>query len=142
MASEQKTSLFRKKTMDRISSPEDLTDYLRVTNPGIWVVLISVIVLLTGIIVWAAVGTLETRVEADVIVQDNTAYVITDSQDIESGMTFTISSEDYKISDVIEDEYGRLIGVAEVSVPDGTYEAKIVTDRTRPIDFLFKSGGI
>ncbi len=31
-------SLFRKETMDRISSPEDLTDYLKVTNPGIWAI--------------------------------------------------------------------------------------------------------
>lgn len=31
---ETKQTVFRKKTMDRISSPEQLTDYLRVTNPG------------------------------------------------------------------------------------------------------------
>ena len=44
-------SLFRKETLDRISSPEQLTDYLRVTNPGIWVVLAAVILLLAGILV-------------------------------------------------------------------------------------------
>ena len=33
-------SLFRKKAMDRISSPEDLTSYLKVTNPGVWSVLL------------------------------------------------------------------------------------------------------
>lgn len=41
-------SLFRKETMDRISSPEDLTDYLKVTNPGIWIVLAAVIVLVNS----------------------------------------------------------------------------------------------
>ena len=35
MSDEMKTSVFRKKTLDRISSPEQLTDYLHVTNPGI-----------------------------------------------------------------------------------------------------------
>ncbi|HAG12584.1 MAG TPA: NHLP bacteriocin system secretion protein, partial [Ruminococcus sp.] len=39
---EQKAQVFRKKSLDRISSPEQLTDYLRVTNPGIWVVLAAV----------------------------------------------------------------------------------------------------
>ena len=56
----EKEQLFRKKTMERISSPEQLTDYLRVTNPGIWAVLIAVILILVGIIAWAAVGVLET----------------------------------------------------------------------------------
>ena len=39
---------FRKKAMDRISSPEDLTGYLRVTSPGMWIVLAAVIALLVG----------------------------------------------------------------------------------------------
>ena len=55
----EKNQLFREKTMERISSPEQLTDYLRVTNPGMWAVLIAVILLLGGIIAWAAVGVLE-----------------------------------------------------------------------------------
>ena len=42
-------NIFRKKTLDRISSPEQLTDYLRVTNPGIWLVLATVVLLLAGI---------------------------------------------------------------------------------------------
>lgn len=45
---ENTETVFRKKTLDRISSPEQITDYLRVTNPGIWVVLVAVILLLAG----------------------------------------------------------------------------------------------
>ena len=48
MAEEQKKQIFRKKTLERISSPEQLTDYLHVTNPGIWV-LFAVIILLLGV---------------------------------------------------------------------------------------------
>ena len=44
MAEQEPKSVFRKQTLDRISSPEQLTDYLRVTNPGIWVVLAAVII--------------------------------------------------------------------------------------------------
>ena len=32
---EKEQKIFREKTIERISSPEQLTDYLRVTNPGI-----------------------------------------------------------------------------------------------------------
>ena len=30
--------IFRKKSLDRISSPEQLNDYIRVANPGIWMI--------------------------------------------------------------------------------------------------------
>ena len=51
---DEHVGLFRKKSMERITSPEHLTQYLRVTNPGIWIILMSVIVLLAGILVWSA----------------------------------------------------------------------------------------
>ena len=40
--------IFRKKSLDRISSPEQLNDYIRVANPGIWMILAAVIILLAG----------------------------------------------------------------------------------------------
>ena len=52
--------LFRKKTLERISSPEQLQDYMRVTNPGTWMVLAAVIVLLVGLIVASALFSVET----------------------------------------------------------------------------------
>ena len=53
-------SVFRQKSIERISSPEQLNDYIRVTNPGIWIVLAAVVVL-AGFIVWGTIGTLETK---------------------------------------------------------------------------------
>ena len=44
------SDLFRKESMDRIQSPEQLNDYLRVTNPAMWVVLAAVIILLVGVV--------------------------------------------------------------------------------------------
>ena len=63
--------VFRKKTLDRIASPEHLTDYLRVTNPGIWVILVAVILLLAGIFAWSTVGTLETKADVKIDVTDH-----------------------------------------------------------------------
>ena len=39
----QKNQIFRRKSLDTISLPEQLTSYLRVTTPGIWAVLTAVI---------------------------------------------------------------------------------------------------
>ena len=50
----EKKSVFREKSLDRIQSPEQLNDYLRVTNPTVWVLLAAVIVLLAGMLVWGS----------------------------------------------------------------------------------------
>ena len=57
-------SIFRQKSLKRISSPEQLNDYIRVTRPSVWLVLAAVILLLAGIIVWSILGTVGAR-EAD-----------------------------------------------------------------------------
>ncbi len=64
MPEQAKSSFFRQKSLKRISSPKQLTDYLHVTNPGIWIFLAAVVVLLAGIFVWSTVGTLETTAKA------------------------------------------------------------------------------
>ena len=58
------SDLFRQKSMDRVSSPEQLNDYIRVTTPSVWVVLAALIILLLGILAWSVLGTV-TAVAAD-----------------------------------------------------------------------------
>ena len=48
--------IFREKSMDRISSPEELNDYIRVTTPSVWVVLLALVILLIGILAWSFLG--------------------------------------------------------------------------------------
>ena len=50
------SNLFRKKSIDRVSSPEQLNDYIRVTKPSVWLVLIAVILLLIGMLIWGIFG--------------------------------------------------------------------------------------
>ena len=44
--------VFRQKSMEKISSPEQMNDYIRVSNPRVWMILAAVIVLLAGVCVW------------------------------------------------------------------------------------------
>ena len=53
------SDLFREKSLERISSPEQLDDYIRVTTPSVWLVLIATVILLVGIIIWSFFGTVE-----------------------------------------------------------------------------------
>ena len=50
------SDLFRKKSIDRVSSPEQLNDYIRVTTPSVWLVLLAVILLLIGMLIWSIFG--------------------------------------------------------------------------------------
>ena len=50
------SDLFRKKSIDRVSSPEQLNDYIRVTKPSVWLVLIAVVLLLIGMLIWSIFG--------------------------------------------------------------------------------------
>lgn len=45
--------LFRKTSIDRVSSPEQLDDYIKVSQPSAWIVIIAAIVLLAALLVWA-----------------------------------------------------------------------------------------
>ena len=137
---DNQSMIFRKKTIDRISSPEQLTDYLRVTNPGIWVVLVAVILLLAGIFAWAAVGTLETKAEVTVVVEDHTATIVpAEGEYLMIGMVVRVAGEESKITNADYDEYGRCMGTAEVDLPDGYYIGSVVVERTNPLDFLMES---
>ena len=55
-----KNSLFRGQNIDRISSPEQLNDRLRVANPGVWLLLAGILLVLAGFCVWGIFGRLNT----------------------------------------------------------------------------------
>ena len=140
MENTERKTVFRKKTLDRISSPEQLTDYLCVTNPGIWALLIAVILLLAGVFAWSMVGKLETTANAVVVVEAHTAQVIPAEQEIFSaGMTLRIAGKEFTVASTGRDEYGRHYGTAEVALPDGIYEGTVVVEQVHPISFLLTS---
>ncbi len=56
MSDENKNSVFREKSIRRVSSPEELNDYIHVTTPSVWIVLIALVVLLVGMLVWSIFG--------------------------------------------------------------------------------------
>ena len=136
-------NLFRKKAIEKISSPDQLTDYLRVTNPSVWIVLAAIAVFLAGLISWACVGDLETVLDAKAVVNDTNASVVCltdEATAVEAGMTVRIASDEYIIARVDTDEYGRAIAYTQADIPDGSYNAKIILETIHPIEFLFKGG--
>lgn len=137
---ENKAGIFRQKSIDRISSPEQLSDYLKVTNPGIWALLAAIILLLGGLFAWSMVGNLETVADGVAVVENGTAQImVTDTaySELTSGMTVRIGKDEYSIATVEKDEYGRAVAFAPIDKADGKYDVKIVTESIHPIKFLF-----
>ncbi len=125
---------------DRISSPDQLRDYLRVTSPGIWVLLASIVLFLAGVFVWFSIGTLETVISVKVSVEEQRAMVIPEEAcTLLEGMPLRMPSGEYTIGSLGIDEYGRNYGIAEVDLPDGIYDGTVVTEKTHPISFLLES---
>jgi hypothetical protein len=61
---DEKSSIFTKKASERLHSPDDLDEYVRVTNPSVWVVLAACTCLMIGLLAWGFLGTAETSVSA------------------------------------------------------------------------------
>ena len=51
-----KNSIFRQKSLDKVSSPEKLDDYIKVTSPDKWLTVIAFLLLLAGAAVWGIFG--------------------------------------------------------------------------------------
>ncbi|MBQ6160624.1 MAG: hypothetical protein IJK24_06745 [Oscillospiraceae bacterium] len=137
---QRKNSIFRNQAVEKISPPDQLSDYLRVTNPGVWVVLAVIILLLIGLFVWSCIGTLETTADVKVIVEDHKAEILLlDGSSVEAGMPLRVAGQEVKIASVETDKYGRTLCYAELLLPDGTYDGVVVVQQIRPISFLFES---
>lgn len=152
--------IFRKKSLEKVSSPEQLNDYIRVSNPGVWIVLAAVIVLLVGVCVWGIFGQLETTVGSAAVVKEGemTLYIKEEHLGkIKEGMVIRVKEKEYFIASVETvptaipegfDEYmlhlsGMHVGewvfgvtAMQVDLADGVYEAEIVIESIAPMSFI------
>ena len=155
-----KNNVYREKSVERVSSPEQLNDYIKVSNPGIWIILFAVIALLVGFIVWGVVARLETKLSVVAVSTENgvVCYVKEgDFASVEKGQTIRIGDKDYTLKELPSQpvsvggdlgEYALHVGglregewvfpvVIDASLKEGIYPAEIVIDSVSPISFLF-----
>ena len=159
MSEEKGTSLFRKKSEEYIDSPEKLDRYLHVTNPGVWALLLAVLVLFIGFATWSVVARLETHVSVAVVSENGecTAYVPAEALDaVVKARTVILGDEDYVLSpespkpETVTDSmniYIRLaadleIGDVVYEIPmdgdlkNGVYSGEVVTETVSPMSLL------
>ena len=131
-----KEEIFRKKSIDRVNSPESLNDYVRVTNPGVWLILTAVAVLLIGACVWGIFGHLDTYCDVECTFSGSEAVCLISSDEVKEGMKVEISDTYGTVSSVRKNADGKYEAKITADVPDGKYEAKIITESISPISFI------
>ena len=134
--------IFRKKSIDKINSPENLNDYIRVTNPGVWLILAAVIALLIGACVWGFFGHIDTTIDASAVFKNNEACCVVSEDNISSvkkGAVVYVGGKEGRVTEIGEysEEKGGVCVYIEANVKDGGYTAKIVTESIKPASFIF-----
>lgn len=157
--------LFREKNIEKVTSPEQLNDYIRVTSPGVCLTMGAVLVFLVCVCVWAAAGTLDITVEAKGLADGKILYCYLDEEDIQyvrEGMTVhtkagegTVKSvseipDDYEMMaqrlggenmvhalHIQDGEWRYLVGISREEDSEGLMDVSIVTERVSPISYMF-----
>jgi hypothetical protein len=133
--------IFRKESLDQISSPEQLNDYLRVTNPAVWLVLTAVILLLAGMLLWASVASIDSFASGTAQVQDGTMRIVFEdpqiAKSVQTGMTVTAGDASAQVSSIGYSDDGQMFALAPTSLTDGTYSVKVVYRKTQVLSLLF-----
>ena len=133
--------VYRQKSLDQISSPEQLNDYLRVTNPAVWLALTAVILILAGMLIWSAVASIDSFAAGTAQVQDGRMQVTFDdpqiAKSIETGMTVKVGNTSAVISSVGQADNGNVFALADTTLADGNYPATVVYKSTQVLELLF-----
>ena len=162
MSEQPKVKLFREKSLEAVESPESLNDYLRVTSPGVWLVMAAVIALLVGAILWGVFGHIRTTTQVAVAIEggQSVCYVPYSAADgIMTQGVVTVEGKDYPLDTdaefemlpVPEDAPARLLRAGGLSAGDwvilvpidtdlaeGFYSGVAVTEDLRPISLLLQ----
>ena len=157
-------NLFRKESIDHIASPEQLNDYIRVPNPGIWLMISFFLILAAMLIFWAFSANLPLVIQTSGISAADgiLCYLpIYEAKSLSLGMKVKINETEGKIQSI----YPNPISKEEAAMEIGAYQAdmmiqapwnlkiilspsttisnnqflsiKIITDTIKPIDLVF-----
>lgn len=133
--------VFRAKAVDRLSSPEQINDYLRVTKPSVWIALIVVVVLLVGALLWSSMVSINSYAQGTATVEDGTMAITFENpehaKNVEVGMSVDVGASRDMILSVGVLPDGAPVAHAQTSLADGTYPARVSYRQTQVLKLLF-----
>lgn len=153
----------KKKKDNKISSPDKLDEYIKVMNPGIWLILIAIAVFLIATIIWSRSAQMTTSIATVAKIENGVgnAYILeNDREDLDEkaevllsrlNIYFPISSvstSSYYASEVMDDFMLNQTELTEDSIvyvctfdapdlKDGIYLADIIYDGKYLFNYVF-----
>ena len=162
MEEKKGSKIFREKSLEAVESPEVLNDYLRVTSPGVWLILAAVTALLIGGILWSIFGHINTTAQLAVSTQEGTSicyvpYEIMGTIPAHNvlymeGAEYALHLDTGTETAIVTEDTNPYIRIAgrlnigdlvvlvplEINLEDGVYTGEVVTESLRPISLLLK----
>ena len=134
-------SLFRKESLQRLSSPEQLSEYLHVTSPASRIVLGAAILFIVSLLIWSSVTAVESYAAGKAEVHGGVLTLTFDdakkAENIEVGMNVRVGDTMMPVMSIGHDADGRVFAVADTKLPDGSYAARVGYNSTQIIELLF-----
>lgn len=152
--------VFRQKSIEKISSPEQMNDYIRVSNPSVWIILAAVIVLLAGVFVWGLFGSLDSAFQTGGVCKDGSLTVYVSEENfakISEKAVISVDGAELALSDIpfspvrLDDnadpyllhltgasagDWVYVLKVDAAGMKDGIISVSVITERVRPLDFV------
>ena len=122
-------------------TPENMNDYIRVTNPGVWILIVAMLSLVIGALCWGIFGHVDRTLDATVYVKNgHTICYVSENyvSEIEEGMTVRYSNTEGTIREIGPADDGTntcTIKAKRISA-DGYYNGTIVLEKISPVSFL------
>ena len=129
-------SLFREKSIQKVQSPDNLNEYIRVSNPGIWILLVSIVFLLLGLCIWGCFGQLRTVISVEATCENGVVSCLLPDDNaagVQPGMTAELGG---RTGTVIQVSGNECTIEPEEPLVDGAYTAEILVETIHPISFL------
>ncbi|MBQ6381631.1 MAG: hypothetical protein IJJ41_08565 [Clostridia bacterium] len=151
--------ILSKQSNKKVNSPEQLNDYIKVSNVGIWLILLLFFALLAGVFVWGIFGSLKEIANTTGVAQSGTVTCyLTDASKISEGDEVKIGDLRGEVLSVSKtplsnkavgekyDEYTAYclnlqdwnyeIKVSCADCEDGIQNLKIIYNTIKPISFV------
>ena len=153
--------LFRKKSLDKISSPEQINDYIKTSNIPSWIMLAVITAFLLGAFVWGIFGKVNVSIETIAVSSGANAVCYISETDIEritKNSTVSVGQEEYSISEISKQPYlaGKHLSDYEIHMGDfsndewlyeitidgeiksGIHNASIILEKVSPISLIME----
>jgi len=124
----------------RMSSPEQLNDYLKVTNPKIWLLLTAVVLLIVGLLLWSSFTTIESYATGTARAVGGELIVSFDDPEkaskVQPGMQMEVGDVETDVLTVGLGDDGELVASARANIPDGSYSVRVGYKTTQVLSML------